>query len=457
MLAIAVAVCPAQQLDDRAAVRKQLQFGKLDEAERLVQPGVGRCEPWALAMEGEIRFRRADFEGAAAAYNAAIQRDDHLARAYWGLGRIELIQFHRSNARTLMARAYGLDPRDPDIIRSYAEFATDPRSRETLLRNVVALTRNDDSPAAAAALNQLAMERRLQGNPRGRVATGYRDYAIPLKPYQPHGMLPAGLLAPVEINGGKPLWLVLDSGGTGIMIGAKAARKLGLEMFSETRISGVGGSVVGGAVTVAKSVQVGDLVLENCAVDVTPESLAQGADGVIGMDVFEAFRIRLDSKARLLHLVPFETMPTEDSHPNRWISFDRSAEASPPTQAYGFRHFLLLKARVQGGKTGLFLVDTGSAVTSLAKGVASPTMGIPADMALSGAGGAVSGVFRISPIVVEVAGRVVGDGDPVVMDLDEISRRQGVQISGILGYSVLRKSTVTFNYRDGLVELGDGR
>ncbi len=454
-VALAAIPCVGIQHGEHVTARKLLQGGRLDEAERLIlSSAVHSTDAGLLALQGEIRFRRADFDGAAAAFRAAIRVDERCARAYWGLGRLELIQFHRNNARSLMSRAYGLDPRDPDIIRSYTEFATDPKSRETLLKNAIALTVNEDRQAAAASLNQLVMEKRLNGSPHGRLASGYRPYTVALKAYQPHGLIPAGLLTPVSINGGKILWLVLDSGASGIVINPKAAKRLDLDIVSETQITGLGGGAVGGAMGVAHTVRVGEhFQLENCAVEVLSGTFAEGADGVIGMDAFEAFQIRLDARSRTLELTPFESGPPEVGT-GRWIGYDRTENSDQPSHAYGFRHFLLLRARVQGGKAGLFLVDTGSAVTSVARGTSGPPMGVASAMLLNGATGAVEGIFRISPLVLEVAGRTVGERDPVSMDLDEISRRQGVQISGILGYSVLRQSTVTINYRDGLVALG---
>ena len=413
-----------------------------------------------LCLKGDASFRRADFDVASAAYSAAIAVDSRYARAYLGLGRVELIQFHRSAARELTARAFGLDPHDPDIIRAYTEFATDPKSRETLLRNLVVLTRTSDRPTAESALNQLVMERRLHGMVRGRLAGEYRDYTIPLRTYQPGARVPgaesAGLIAPVVLNGGKTLWLVLDSGASGITVSARAARKLDLESLSEIRIGGFGGGAVSGVVALARSVRIGELVLEDCAVGVTQDSLAEGADGVLGMDTFEAFQIQLDARARSLRLSPFDSGPPIEGPLGHWMAYDRSTQAATPSHAYGIRHFLMLKAHVQGGKAGLFLVDTGSSVTSVARSTASPTVGFPVEMPMHGAAGVVR-ASRISPIVVEVGGRLLGDAQPVSLDLDDISQRQGVQISGVLGYSVLSRSTVTFNYRDGLVELGPDR
>lgn len=62
--------------------------------------------------------------------------------------------------------------------------------------------------------------------------------------------------------------------------------------------------------------------------------------------------------------------------------------------------------------------------------------------------------FRISPIRLEVAGRTLIDSDPVAMSFAEISHREGVTISGILGYSALSRAPLTINYRDGLVDPG---
>jgi hypothetical protein len=47
------------------------------------------------------------------------------------------------------------------------------------------------------------------------------------------------------------------------------------------------------------------------------------------------------------------------------------------------------------------------------------------------------------------------DEHPVKLDLTELSRYAGIEISGIIGYPLLAKSGLTINYRDGLVQFGE--
>ena len=106
-------------------------------------------------------------------------------------------------------------------------------------------------------------------------------------------------------------------------------------------------------------------------------------------------------------------------------------------------------------REGLFLVDTGSAVTSLSRDFAPVSAQRDGTRSLRGAAGAVPDAIRISPVTLEIAGRTFVDRETVSMDLAEISQRQGVRISGILGYPAMSRAPVTFNYRDGLVDLGE--
>src|SRR5262245_49408098 len=109
-------------------IRQLLRSGQVDQAEAVLRAELpARPDDAALlCAAGDIRFRRADFGAAAAAYRAALDRDASSALAYFGLGRIELMQFRRSRARDLIAKAFHLDPLNPDIVLAYVEFVTAP-------------------------------------------------------------------------------------------------------------------------------------------------------------------------------------------------------------------------------------------------------------------------------------------------------------------------------------------
>lgn len=267
-----------------------------------------------------------------------------------------------------------------------------------------------------------------------RVVSEYRDYRIRLSHWRPSGSAAAGILVPVRINNGSLLHLVLDSGASGITVNGNTGRQLRLETLAETGISGFGkGRDAVAHVARADSVSVGDLQFEDCLILIAPRELTRDADGVIGTKFFEAFRIQLDAGARELRLEAFpEPRNTGEVNPD---------------------HLLFVRARVNGNEEGLFLVDTGSAVTSLASDVQWPCAITGTTTNLAGVAGALPEVKQLAPVSLEIGGRKVVEHKPVALNLEAISRRNGIKVAGILGYSVLSRTRVTFDYREGRVDL----
>lgn len=268
-----------------------------------------------------------------------------------------------------------------------------------------------------------------------RLASGYRNYSIRLTAWRPASMATAGVLVPVRINDGRTLRLLLDSGAAGIVLSERTARELGLEAIAEGRIVGLGDGAARKATSaLARTVSIGELQFSDAVVQVLPEHLTREADGIIGMKVFEAFRIRLDAPARELRLEAF-------------------AEPAPLHNAEA-GHLLYVRAKINGNSEGLFLVDTGSAVTSLGNDLRWPAAPAGGTLTLEGAGGQIGGAKKLAPVSLEIGGKRVIVREPIALNLDSISHHSGVKVAGILGYSSLSKVPVTFNYRDGLVELG---
>ena len=201
---------------------------------------------------------------------------------------------------------------------------------------------------------RLQIQQRLQGRTPARLASPYVAYRLPLSGFRPQGSALAGMLVAARINGSRPVRLLLDTGARGIVIDSGTARKLDLETVAASRLGGFGDAGKGESrVALARSVTFGDLAFEDCLVEVAGQSLTAGADGMIGADVFERFRIGVDGRAGVLQLAPFDDSPRAGS------------QASVP--AVGIGKLLLVKVRVQGGSEGLFLVDTGAAFTTVSR------------------------------------------------------------------------------------------
>src|SRR2546423_18390 len=95
------------------------------------------------AKRGDVAYSKADFDGAESAYRLALSADPSYARAVWGLGRIAQLNFRRGSARDYFAAAFRLDPRDPEIIRSYVSVVPDRDARNVLLKNYLAVAGED--------------------------------------------------------------------------------------------------------------------------------------------------------------------------------------------------------------------------------------------------------------------------------------------------------------------------
>ena len=420
-------------------IRQLLSTGQTDQAERLVRAALADNDDDALlCLSGDIHYRRANFTEAARAYQAAIAINPDNARAWYGLGRIEQAHFRTPRARDLFSKAFSLDHRDTDIILAYTDFVVDPASKSVLLNNVARLANLNQPDRAARAVAQRQIHQRLEGRLPARLASPYVTYRLPLTGFRPVSSAQDGILISARINAGKPLRLLLDTGARGILLNPRPARDLNLENIVASSLSGFGEAVTGESrVALARTVSFGDLTFEECLIEVAGRSLTTGADGVIGADIFQSFKIGVDAHARRLQLTPFDNVPGETSYPS--------------VPAVGIRNLLLLRTRVEGGKEGLFLLDTGAAYTAVSPEYLPPTQQTSSPVNLQGARGPLNGAFRTGPLTFEVAGLPLLETAPLAMDLRPISQLEGIDIAGILGYSTLSKSPFTLDLRHGTV------
>jgi hypothetical protein len=380
---------------------------------------------------GQAQFRRGDFEEAARTFAAAVEVNGENARAWWGLGRVAEVQFQREKARDLFGHAYRIDPRDPEIVLSYLGGVTDVDARAVLLRNVMAVSRNTDPKRAEQADAQLEIDRRLGGKPAARLASEYTAYRVPLAGFRPVGATQDGLIVIVRVKGGKPLRLVLDTGARGILIDGRAAKNLGLEPVVASRLTGFGESEGGDSqLSLARSLSIGDLRFEDCLVEVSARSITPGADGILGVGIFEAFRLRVDPHRNVMELSP-------------------GGDTAPSPNAIGLSNLLLVKVAV-AGREGWFLLDSGAAYSTVARDLVPPALRKGA-ADLVGVRGVQYGASRLGPMSFGAGGRTLVDMSPIALDLSPLSAREGVEISGVLGYSALSRRPFTIDLRHGVV------
>ena len=355
------------------------------------------------------------------------------------MGRIEQAHFRPASARDFFAKAFSLNHRDTDIILSYTDFVSDPASKSVLLDNVARLANFDRPERSADAAARLQIQQRLQGRRPGRLSSPYVKYQLALSGFVPTVRLWPGMLVAARINGGRPLRLLLDTGARGIVIDSAAARKLDLETLAASRLGGFGDAGRSESrVALARSVTFGDLTLEDCLVEVAGQNLTAGADGVIGADVFESFRIGVDGRAGMLQLTPYDDSPRDAIAGVGPGGRNREAAAGQGTGA--------------GRQPGAVPGGYGRCVHHGVAAIPSHCTRGGTLVEMQGAQGAIGSAFRAGPLSFEVGGLALTDAAPLVMDLRALSQAQGIEIAGILGYSTLGKSRFTIDLRNGLLE-----
>ncbi|MBZ5636962.1 MAG: aspartyl protease family protein [Acidobacteriia bacterium] len=449
-------------------VHALMQAGQVENARRLILTAIDAspADPQLLCLQGDILFRQSKFDEAEKAYRAALVIAPPTARAHFGLGRVDQLRFHRKSAHEHIATAYQLDWHDPEIILAYAHYVPDREARKVLLQNFLALTPLEDKGHREDVVARVEMEERLGARKLAAMDSPYRDYKLPLETFiAPNGQT-SGVLLKASINHGSPLRLILDTGADGILLTSKAVRNLGLETLTRSQISGLGQQAPANAlVAVAQTVEIEDFRLQDCVLQISDAALTPGADGIIGANVFQEFLIRLKARSHVLELSPFSSRaeaPVRFSDP--WVDYEGSSYDGPVCEscdhlapAYRVGHLLLLRATLNslksdGQQDGYFLLDSGSTYSAVSQDVANRLPG--GRTHLLGARGPLDGVSQSRPMRLDVGAARLADFSPVSLDLTEMSRQEGVEISGIVGFSVVSKAVLTINYRDGLVGFG---
>ena len=274
------------------------------------------------------------------------------------------------------------------------------------------------------------------------LASPLRPYTLKLESFVPAPGRATGVLLKARLNGGRPLRLLLDSGAEHLVVTRGTARAAGLPAGSRLSLVGFGRMEEnGGSFAVAQTVDVGPLSFRDCPVDVADHKVVDGADGVLPLVLFADFLVRLDFPAKVLDLTPYQS--ARESH-GRF------------TRALAVNAALFLRTVLDELHNGYFLLDTGAAHNAVshktAKALGGPGM-LASTRLVQGAGG-VSEVLELkSAVHFRAAGQEITSNDVVLIDLDTMSRYNGLEVAGLLGYPALRGYVVTVNYRDSLVRM----
>jgi hypothetical protein len=227
-------------------------------------------------------------------------------------------------------------------------------------------------------------------------------------------------------------------------------------------------------------IKIGSIEYHDCPVRVVDSSTLAKANGLIGLDLFRDHLIHLDYPDQSVTLSPLPATPLAEPTTERAIVTPTDKAWS---QIYVDGSNILVPTLINKQGPFLFVLDTGAPHTVLSPDVTSRTLDKTTDatIAIRGTSGAVvkflpkesgggggdrdrADIYSAKGTLLTVsrpvklplyrfAGSEVPRRSTVTFDLTPKSHVTGVEVSGLLGFDVLRGFIVDVNYRDGLARI----
>ncbi|HEY5055182.1 MAG TPA: aspartyl protease family protein, partial [Acidobacteriaceae bacterium] len=275
--------------------------------------------------------------------------------------------------------------------------------------------------------------------------------------------------------GSKKRRLQIDTGASGITISKAAALFLGIARDDRSKLGGIGddGSVRT-SIAHVPSIKIGSVEFLNCPVEILEKWSALNTDGLIGTDVFTSSQVTLDFPKHELRLTPLPDRPG-DKKPdaNAPTGDDEVVVAHDPyiapemakwLRVYRSGHQLLMPTGIvetkqikdeTAWKDKLFLLDTGADSNLISPQAAREVTKISRDYdnGIRGLSGEVKKVYEAGKFTLAFAGLRLDSPSMTAIDLTQISRSTGVEVSGLIGAPALFQLVMHIDYRDNLVML----
>jgi predicted aspartyl protease len=442
---------------------------KVSEALDAANQGVAltqRKGPPLVAL-GEVQFRMGQIALAQEEFLASMKNCEFDPRANLGMAEVALATSNRQYAKHQIDRAHQLDSDDPDIQFLWMLFLP-PAEKTKYLRERLEKSGSGQESREGMQSELIILEDEARDPNRARscrIVQPPSSSTVKLVPVLVSGYYVQGYGVDMKINGARAR-LQLDTGASGITINHKVAEKAGIQPIIHSEFGGVGDKgPVRAFVGFANSIKIGNLEAQGCYVEVSEKKNISEVDGLIGGDTFSHYLIEVDfpgEKLNLTGLPPIpgasETAPrlaadslaTPDLH-DRYIAPSMQSY----TMIFNVDDHIFIPTRVNSGsEQKLFMMDTGAFDNMISPSVAKQSTKVAKDYAtdLEGVGGAVKHVYRADAVDLAFARFHQKHDDMVSFDMTPVSDSMGIEVSGILGFNMLRMLDIKIDYRDGLVD-----
>jgi tetratricopeptide (TPR) repeat protein len=478
-------------------VRIALKQNKVEQAAETIEKGLALNDaPRMHVARGEVWFRQGKISEAENEWTGVINRGFPDARAYLGLARVRNAVAMYKDADRLIGKAHELDPTDPEIYERW--IGTLPREeRIKYLEDSLGGENNwsADERAAAARYLELLKEPAKQKS-SCHLVSKFDATETPLVRLQSDPSHLRGFGLSVALNGHKSE-LMLDTGAGGIVVTRSVAEHAGISKITATKIGGIGDKGMRNAyVGVADSIKIGKLEFQNCPVEIMESRRVGGEEGLIGADVFQDFLVDIDFPSEKLRL---SQLPRRPGEPEQKLSLkseegneddsaapepgddskssvgakDTSTKTAPPAPAssgrqdryvapemqsysrvFRFGHDLLIPTTIGKAPPKLFLIDTGSLMNFISPAAAREVTKVhgDSDTIVEGLSGRVANVYSANKAVLQFGRLRQENQEMTSFDTTTLSDGLGVEVSGFLGFILLRFLDIKIDYRDALVD-----
>jgi tetratricopeptide (TPR) repeat protein len=451
-------------------VRSQLQQNKLTEGLATAQHAASAlpASADAQALIGDALTRAGQIPEASDAYSKALTLSQCSPRAHFGVGRLaELVSRHATAAREL-ALAHNLAPADPEIAQAYFEVLPDAQRQIALhaLLNAHPVLAPEDIERVTSELAILDQKKTCTAIAESATAP------LVLAPLMFNGTYERSWGVNVRLNNATSL-LELDTSVSGIVLNPRDAERAGVHPLSSAPVSANAPYLA-----VADRVRIGALEYHDCPVRVVPASALADSNSVIGADFFRDHLIHIDYVAKLLTLSPYPVRP--GLAPNAVADQYIAPEEQDWSPVYIANGKVLVPTLINKKGPYLLLLDSGIGTSVLSPSVTSKLLLAAGDATLN-LRGVSADIIKVLPRdgggevdITDIHGptgarlRVTTpvrlpiyrftknerpDEHTISFDLSPISHDTGIEISGLMGFHVLRNYFVDINYRDGLARI----
>ncbi len=457
-----------------------------------------------LTAKAEVLYRQGTPWLAGNVVEDTLHEDPCNARLHLVHARLLRLSSFYASAQKELRIAHQLDPYDPAIRREWIGTLS-TRQRIAELEQYLASPTGDDPEDIRHLRTYLeALQKRLtEPHKSCRLVSSANSTEIPFAMMMRDATHIRAFGLDVKLNDHNAR-LEIDTGAGGLLVSRSVAQRAGLKPFVETGVSGIGSEGEKKAYTAfANSIKIGSLEFHDCMVEVLDSRNVVDSDGLIGMDVLSGFLVTLDYPIRKLQLGPLPPRPTDNGSqaptlhtgegteddddtpvtgatagsvgqaPAKDTSANPAVAAAPTpkgpqdryiapemksySSVYRVGHLLMIPTSLNNASNPpkLFILDTGAFSTTISPEAAREVTKLHRNgtiAAVKGISGKDEKVYQADDVTFYFASLAQKAINVVSIDTSNLSKSEGLEISGFIGANTLNQVTMHIDYRDGLVK-----